>query len=141
MSRDLPAHPNLEYLKKEAKDLLRELQRANPNAVERLRAQRLAPTAEDTKLSDAQHTIAREYGFASWARLKEHVESVVRAFAPADALKTAVIAGDARRVELLLEQHRRPPARLRLRRHPAVCRGAAQQSGSHRCAAASGRKH
>lgn len=112
MSRDLPARPSLEYLKREAKDLLHELQRANPRAVERLRAQGLAPTVEDTKLSDAQHTIAREYGFASWAKLKEYVESVVRAFAPADALKAAVIAGDARRVELLLEQHGDLKARI-----------------------------
>lgn len=112
MSRDLPARPSLEYLKKEAKDLLHELQRANPKAVKRLRAQGLAATVEDTKLLDAQHTIAREYGFASWAKLKEYVESVVRAFAPADALKAAVIAGDARRVELLLEQHGDLKARI-----------------------------
>jgi hypothetical protein len=59
MSRELPARPNLEHLKNQAKDLLRELQRPDPAA----------------QLADAQHALAREYGFASWAKLKTHVES------------------------------------------------------------------
>lgn len=58
MYRPLPDRPSLEYLKKEAKDLLRSLQQ-----------QRL-----DAKLADAQHALARQYGFASWPRLKKHVE-------------------------------------------------------------------
>jgi hypothetical protein len=57
MSRDLPATPNIEHLRKQAKDLLNELQRDNPAA----------------QLSDAQHAIAREHGFASWPKLKAHV--------------------------------------------------------------------
>ena len=60
MSRDLPAHPNLDHLKKQAKEGLRDLQQRNP----------------DAKLADAQHAIAREYGFASWPRLKAHLESL-----------------------------------------------------------------
>jgi hypothetical protein len=30
----------------------------------------------DAQLADAQHAIAREYGFASWPKLKAHVESL-----------------------------------------------------------------
>jgi hypothetical protein len=60
MSRQLPSHPNLEHLKKQAKELLRELQPRDPAL----------------KLADAQHAIAREYGFASWPKLKAHVESL-----------------------------------------------------------------
>ncbi len=60
MSRNLPPHPNLEHLRKQAKDLLHELQKQNP----------------DLKLADAQHTLAREYGFASWPKLKVYVESL-----------------------------------------------------------------
>jgi hypothetical protein len=67
MSLELPARPNLEHLKKQAKELLHELQRRNPAA----------------QLADAQHELAREYGFASWPRLKFHVESAVAA--PAEA--------------------------------------------------------
>jgi hypothetical protein len=58
MSRDLPARPNLEYLKKQAKELL----------------QTLLQQDAGTQLSDAQHAIAREYGFPNWPRLKAHVE-------------------------------------------------------------------
>ena len=60
MSLNLPPHPNLEHLKKQAKDLLHELQRQNPAA----------------KLADAQFALAREYGFASWPKLKTYVESL-----------------------------------------------------------------
>ncbi len=59
MSRDLPANPSIEHLRKQAKDLLSELQRGNPAA----------------QLADAQHALAREYGFASWPKLKAHVDS------------------------------------------------------------------
>ena len=59
MSRDLPAHPNLDHLKKQAKELLQTMKQQDPDAL----------------LADAQHALAREYGFASWPRLKAHVES------------------------------------------------------------------
>jgi hypothetical protein len=62
MSRNLPSQPNLEHLKKQAKDLLQDLKRKNPAL----------------KLADAQHALAREYGFASWPKLKVHVESLPR---------------------------------------------------------------
>jgi len=62
MSRNLPPHPNLEHLKKQAKDFLQDLQQQNPAL----------------KLADAQHTLAREYGFASWPKLKAYVESLPR---------------------------------------------------------------
>ena len=60
MSRNLPPHPNLEHLKKQAKDLLSDLKQQNPFS----------------KLADAQHAIAREYGFASWPKLKAYVDSL-----------------------------------------------------------------
>jgi hypothetical protein len=59
MSRQLPPHPSLEYLKKNAKELLRDIRQRDP----------------DFKLADAQRAIAREYGFSSWSKLKAHVES------------------------------------------------------------------
>ncbi|HZM97494.1 MAG TPA: hypothetical protein VFB92_28940 [Vicinamibacterales bacterium] len=59
MSRDLPAHANLDHLKKQAKELLRELQQRDPGAI----------------LADAQHQLAREYGFASWPKLKLYVDA------------------------------------------------------------------
>ncbi|HEY7306909.1 MAG TPA: ankyrin repeat domain-containing protein [Bryobacteraceae bacterium] len=104
MSRELPAKPNLEYLKKQAKDLLRNFHQHDAAAVERLRS--LAPgAAEDPKLADAQYATAREYGFATWQRLKEHVESLALARQPAEALSAAVCASDANRVAQILESH------------------------------------
>ena len=90
MSRQLPEKPNLEYLKKEAKELLH--------------------TMRQGKLADAQHTLANEYGFATWAKLKEHVEALGRT--PAEALKAAVCASDAARVRALLKNH--PELRARI---------------------------
>src|SRR5689334_17160374 len=60
MSRHLPARPNLEYLKKDAKELLERLQQRDAA----------------TQLADAQHALAQEYGFPSWPKLKAHVESL-----------------------------------------------------------------
>ena len=66
MSRKLPPHPNLEHLKKQAKDLLKDLKQQNPAS----------------KLADAQHSLAHEYGFASWPKLKAYVESLPLAAGP-----------------------------------------------------------
>jgi ankyrin repeat protein len=99
MSRELPQKPNLEHLKKQAKDLLRELQQADASA-------------ETPKLADAQHRIAREYGFANWAKLKEHVESVACLLAPCEMLSAAVCASDADKTAQVLESHPELKAQL-----------------------------
>jgi ATP-dependent Clp protease adapter protein ClpS len=57
-ARALPAHPNLEHLKNEAKQRLRSLRESDATA----------------KLADAQFQLAREYGFTSWRQLKAEVE-------------------------------------------------------------------
>jgi hypothetical protein len=80
--RRLPTNPNLEHLKYQAKDLLKELSGRTAGIAQRIREfhprYREAADAEifDARfsLSDAQLTIAREYGFPSWARLKRHIE-------------------------------------------------------------------
>src|SRR5450755_602952 len=83
MSRQLPQKPNLEYLKKQAKELLRKMLNG--------------------RLADAQHTLANEYGFATWAKLKSHVQAL--GLSPAEALKAAVCDSDPLRVRELLERH------------------------------------
>jgi len=118
---DLPARPSLDHLRYEARDLLRAAQAGDAAAVGRIRAVSAAPT-----LASAQLAVAREYGFASWARLKSAVEARTTDLArQADAFceasirdwtgraarmlaatpelagynfATAVILGDARRV-------------------------------------------
>jgi ankyrin repeat protein len=66
---DLPARPDLGQLRHQAKDLLRAAQRGDPEATARIRT-----VSERIILSSAQLALAREYGFASWARLKLEVE-------------------------------------------------------------------
>jgi ankyrin repeat protein len=58
MAQALPARPNLDWLRKTAKDLLRELRAQDPAR----------------KLSHAQFAVARQYGFSSWRALKSHVD-------------------------------------------------------------------
>ena len=67
---DLPARPSLDHLRREARDLLRAAQAGDPAAGGRIRAVSAAQT-----LASAQLALAREYGFASWARLKAEVEA------------------------------------------------------------------
>jgi ankyrin repeat protein len=66
---DLPAQPDLDQLRHQAKDLLRAAQRDDSGAVTRIRA-----VSDRLILSSAQLALAREYGFASWAKLKLEVE-------------------------------------------------------------------
>jgi len=66
---DLPARPDLDQLRHQAKELLRAAQRGDIEATARIRA-----VNERIILSSAQLALAREYGFASWAKLKLEVE-------------------------------------------------------------------
>ena len=100
MSHQLPAKPNLEHLKKQAKELLHNFQQGDPESIELLRSVATA----SPKLSDAQYVIARDYGFVSWPKLKEHVQSLT--LSPAEQLSVAVCASDAERVARVLERHR-----------------------------------
>jgi hypothetical protein len=81
-TRRLPANPSLDHLKHQAKDLLTQHSQRDPSTAQRLRE--FHPGLRDAtdeqvfatrlSLSDAQLAIAREYGFASWTRLKRHIE-------------------------------------------------------------------
>lgn len=103
MSRELPAKPNLEYLKKQAKELLRDFQHGKADAIDRFRSFVSNRTPTDAKLADAQHVIACDYGFASWAKLKEHVDSFT--LTPMEQVVAAVCAQNAQRAEQLLNNH------------------------------------
>lgn len=86
-TKPLPPSPDLGHLKGQAKDLQRAHAARTLDALQRIRE--FHPrfrSAGDGVIgdapfgrSDAQLTIAREYGFASWPRLKAHVENADRA--------------------------------------------------------------
>lgn len=63
----LPPRPDLQHLRREAKQLLAEVRSKEPKALARLEthADGLAPT-----LTSAQLVVAREYGFDSWSQMK-----------------------------------------------------------------------
>ncbi|MGC2417295.1 MAG: ankyrin repeat domain-containing protein [Candidatus Acidiferrales bacterium] len=86
--RPLPERPNLRHLKDQAKDLLK------------------AGAADS--LADAQFKIARLCGFASWPKLKEHIDSLEEI----GQLKLAIDANNLDRVKMLMsgnpELHRAP---------------------------------
>jgi hypothetical protein len=79
--RSLPDRPNLRHLKDRAKNL------------------RKAGGAES--LADAQFQIARLYGFASWPKLKAHVESLEEI----GHLKQAIDTNDLDRVKTLMTRN------------------------------------
>ena len=69
---------SLEKLKKEAKDLIKQIKAKLPEAIERLH-QHSNKSVNVIQLADAQRIIARENGLASWAKLKSHIELMHRA--------------------------------------------------------------
>lgn len=80
MPKSLPTSPSIENLRNRAKTLLRELRAGDAAAIARFRETHpehadtdRATLGSEAGLSDAQWVVAREYGFESWAKLKEHV--------------------------------------------------------------------
>ena len=88
--RALPKNPSLQHLKYQAKDLLKGHAAHDAGVAQRIRefhprwtkASDAEIFAANMTLSDAQLAIAREYGFASWVRLKRRVQKPT----PADYL-------------------------------------------------------
>jgi ankyrin repeat protein len=102
----LPARPNLEQYKKQAKELLKLGRSGEPGALERVKKYHPRPGA--FALADAQLVIAREHGFESWPKFAKHVEALVRENSPVSAFELAVeaiVAGDAPALESLLRRH------------------------------------
>ena len=84
--RGLPGNANLEQLKKGAKSFQRAVRAGDAGAAEFVRefhprlpdAQPGSPELNRFTRTDAQLVIARQFGFASWPKLKAHLELVAR---------------------------------------------------------------
>lgn len=109
----LPNHPDPDQLKRQAKELLRSAKAGDRTALARFR---LLPAFRDLgeeqlalaplALHDAQSAVAREYGFASWKALSEHVTLLTLQFG--DAVREFVEAatdGRKDRADRLLRLH------------------------------------
>ena len=139
----LPERPNLEQLKRQAKDLLQVRPREGPrrpralprpSGIARLSDPDLARAA--IALHDAQSVIAREHGFDSWNALRERVEELTLEFGAAvEQFIEAATGGRRDRAERLLTlhpgiaranfQHGAPARRRPSRRRPAGRRAGA----------------
>jgi hypothetical protein len=97
----LPARADLEQQKKLAKELLAAFHGGDPEARARVRAE--LPDKQRIGLTDAQFVLAREYGFANWPALKQHVETLAaERGAPNERFRRAVREGDAAALRRLL---------------------------------------
>jgi hypothetical protein len=74
MTQSLPSRPSLEHLKNQAKALLRAARSGDEAALERIAAQLRRTEPPQWTLANTQFVLAREYGFANWAELKQQVE-------------------------------------------------------------------
>jgi hypothetical protein len=75
--RNLPVRPNLDQLKRQAKELLRDLRAGDAKAVsEFLQFHPEKIDAAEAKLADAQLVTARAYGAASWPRIVQCCEII-----------------------------------------------------------------
>lgn len=88
MSVPLPPAPDLQHLKKQAKDLLKAHRAGDPLALDELRRHRPRLARRDDApgeitLHDAQLAVARRYGFAHWADLRSAVGRATADAAPA----------------------------------------------------------
>jgi hypothetical protein len=72
--RRLPEQPNLEQLRKQAKELLQEFRAGVPSAIAEVHQFERIPDSNRFALTDAQRILARAYGFASWSKLKAFVD-------------------------------------------------------------------
>jgi ankyrin repeat protein len=79
--RPLPDRPNLRHLKDQAKDLLE--------------------TGAAASITDAQFKVARLYGFASWPKLKAHLDSLEEI----GQLKQAIDTNDVDRVKTMMTRN------------------------------------
>jgi len=98
VAHPIPPFSTLARFRRTAKQLLKTY-RENPSICE----ERIARQCPDDlgahfRLADAQRVVAREYGFASWAKLKRYLE----AYPPEQLIFDAVANDDADAVESLL---------------------------------------
>jgi len=101
--RLLPQQPNLEQLKKQAKELLERFRASESTAVDEVRQFERNPDLSHFALNDAQRVLARAYGFQSWPKLKAFVDgATIARFA--DAVKAGKL-DEARNLYAPARQH------------------------------------
>src|SRR3984893_14529540 len=75
-TRAMRETPDIDQLKRQARDLLETYSAQAPDAIIEVRAYHPPATPETFALHDAQFVLARAYGFESWPKLKAAVDGV-----------------------------------------------------------------
>lgn len=110
--QSLPARPNLEHLRSQAKKLLAKLREGDPEAAQTLKkylpeASTLSPAqirAHGFRLADAQAAIARKSGFAAWPGLARHVD-LLRGMEGTWEVRALEVDGKGMRGSMLTNSH------------------------------------
>lgn len=88
MSRSLPERPSLDFLKHEAKRILRSLRSGDDTELALIRLNHkysgmpLVEIQPVVTLVEVQHALAQECGFGNWPELKKHIESTTPVLQP-----------------------------------------------------------
>ncbi len=98
LTRTLPAHPDLDHLRRQAKTLLKDFLRGDAHAVAEVTRHYRGADVATFALHDAQLVLARSYGYDSWPKLKAYVDGVT-----VTRLIDAVRAGDKRAAAAVLD--------------------------------------
>lgn len=130
--RELTPRSNLETVRRQAKRWLKEIEAGDAAALARFRD--LVPQQSGTpKLREVQHALAREYGFPSWAALKQELAArevaarglaaLVALFLEKSALRYGVRPGTQEWGQYEADRPARSALALRLlERHPEIAR-------------------
>src|SRR3970282_1950945 len=78
-TRAMREHPDLDQLKRQAKELLDAYRSSSPDAVVEGEGYHRTAAPETFALHNAQFVLARSYGFESWPKLKAAVDGVTAA--------------------------------------------------------------
>ncbi len=97
-TRALREHPDLDQLKRQAKELLEAFRAGDADAVREVSTHYRDVDRAALALHDAQLVLARAYGFDSWPKLKAYVDG-----ATVKRLEDAVRAGDLAQVRTILK--------------------------------------
>lgn len=97
-TRVMREHPNLDQLKRQAKELLEAFTAGEHDAVAEVNAHYREADAANFALHEAQLVVARSYGFDSWPKIKAYVDGVT-----VKRLADAVRFGDIVQVRAMLK--------------------------------------
>jgi ankyrin repeat protein len=113
--RDLPAHPNLEQYRKQAKEFVRAARAGDTRAFAVMREHhpRFKYASDDElrrtrfALADAQLIVARRHGFESWPKFAKHIETITSESSSRiwTSAEKALVGGDIKKLDALLARH------------------------------------